>query len=94
MNKKAIGIIAVCLLLAGGITLMTKKKDTGVNSIKSGVLVWVKCASEGCGAEYQLEKRDYYAQVQEKRKLKPMSMMNVPVDCQECKAESVYLAEK
>ena len=92
MDKKALGIIAVCLLLVVGITVVTKKKDTGVRSIKSGTLVWVKCNS--CEAEYQLEKSDYYTQVQEKRVAKPMSMMNVPVDCQKCQEESVHLAEK
>lgn len=93
-KKKTLLIIAVCLLAAAFVALITKKKDTGVNSIQSGALVWVKCTGGDCNAEYQMEKRDYYAQVQEKRKINPMSMMNVPVDCQKCGAESLHMADK
>jgi len=41
-----------------------------------------------------MEKREYYAQVQEKRKGQRMSGMNVPIDCRQCGEESVFLAEK
>ena len=94
MNKKHLGIIIICLLIAACVVLVTRKKDTGVSSIKSGVLVWVKCDSGNCDAEYQMEKKVYYAEVQEKRKLDPMSLMNVPVDCQQCSNVSLQLAEK
>lgn len=95
MVKKAlIGVVVSCLVIASIITYFSKGQATGVESIKSGTLVWVKCFSEKCKAEYELEKRDFYAQVQEKRKLKLMSMMNVPIDCQKCGSESLKLAEK
>lgn len=92
MKKKPLVIVVACFLAAVCVFVMTRKKDTGINSIKGGVQVWTKCASEDCGEEVQMEKREYYARVQEKRKLQPRSTMNVPIDCQQCGEESVFLA--
>ena len=94
MEKKPLVIIVVCLLAAVCVFVLTRKRDTGVNSIKAGVQVWTKCVSEDCSDEFQMQKRQYYALVQEKRKLQPMSLMNIPIDCQQCGAESLFLAEK
>ena len=88
-----IGIIVVCLALAGLITYMRYSKSSGgIADIPSEEMVWVKCSNKACNAEYQMGKRDYYKFVQEH--INPLSSTAPPLVCQKCGQESIYLAEK
>ena len=96
MEKKQVSIfiIVACLVVAVLIMLFTRNKATGIESIKSGNLIWTICNSADCGANSQMEKRDYYAFVQEARKQYAMSTMDVPIKCTECEEMSVVKAMK
>ena len=88
-----IGIIVVCLVLAVVIWRKTSSSgSSGIESIKRGQLIWVKCKNPDCGVEYQIEKRDYYEYLQEHQD--PMSMSAPVLVCKECGKESVYRAVK
>lgn len=68
-KKKPIllGIVVVCLVVAGGITLFRTVggSDEGIESIPKGEMMWVKCTNQNCNAEYEMEKRDYYKSVEQ-----------------------------
>jgi len=88
-----IGIIVVCLVAAGIIFWLQRPGSSGgIEDIKRGELIWVKCSNPDCGAEYQVDKRDYYEFLQENAN--PMVMTTPPMECKECGEESVYRAEK
>lgn len=52
-----IGIIVVCLIAAAGIAYFGTVGGSE-QTLKGGESMWVKCAN--CGAEYQMDKKDYY----------------------------------
>lgn len=85
-----VAIVVVCLVLAGTISFLTRKTDYTIGSIKSGEVVWVKCANPDCEEEYQMKKRDYYEFMQQNAN--PMSPTLPPMICRQCDEESLYLA--
>jgi hypothetical protein len=88
-----IGVVVVCLAVAGLITYYTYSGGGGgVAEIPASEMIWVKCANEACKAEYQRNKRDYYKYVQERAN--PLSERAPAAVCQKCGKESVYQAEK
>jgi ribosomal protein L37E len=90
-NKKKpimVGIIVVALFLAVGITFFTHSKDDGIDSMKSGQMIWVKCRN--CGAEYQVDKKEYFKYLQEHGD----PMAPEPPACKQCGEKSIYQAEK
>jgi len=92
-KKKALKIagIIVCVVLAALITYMNLPKRTGLGSIKEGELIWMKCKSKDCGAEYQIEKRDYFEFMQ---KNVSFAMVRPPMVCEKCNKKSAYRAVK
>lgn len=86
-----IGAVIVCLLLAVGITFLTSSKDKGLDSLESGQMIWVKCRNTDCGAEYQVDKKEYFRQIEELRR-GPMEV--ILALCEECGQESISRAEK
>ena len=86
-----IAIVVACLVLAGTITYITSSGGSGgIDSIKRGEMVWVKCSNPDCVAEYQMGKRDYYEYIEEHQ----VGMSNPALVCKECGEETVYRAEK
>ncbi len=94
-SKKKPIMIAVmlgCIVLAIGITIMTRSGETGGDTIEKGAKLWVKCGNDTCSAEYQRNKRDYYAKIKERQN--PMEKGVSPEICKECNEESIFEARK
>ncbi len=91
-----IGIIVVCLVLAVVIWQKTMSpKSSGIEGIKRGEMVWVKCRNPACEAGYQIKLKGYLEYLRER----PGSMGHVAVSvpalvCEKCGEESVYRAVK
>ena len=82
-------IFIACLLAAAAITYWKKPKTRGIESLKSGVMVLVKCMK--CSAEYQMEQKEYFTVYQEEA----AKIMGVPaMPCKECGEKGVYKAIK
>jgi phage FluMu protein Com len=86
-------VIAVCLLVAVVVFMMTRSGGgAGLDSIDESEQVWVKCRS--CGAAYQMGKKQYYEELNEKAKASTTAMMfTPPLTCQKCTKNSVFLGE-
>jgi hypothetical protein len=88
-----IGVIIVCLVLAGVITFATRSGSSGgVEDLKRGVMYWVKCTAEDCEHEWEMDRKDYFQYLKEHQD--PMSMSAPGVECDECGEESGFRAEK
>ena len=83
-----IGIVVICLVLAVGVTLRRSSKPEGIESIKRGEMVWMKCQNPECNAESQMDKKDYYEYI--------MQHTNTggAVVCDKCGQDSAYKAIK
>lgn len=93
-TKKSIliGLIVVCLAAAGVITYKSRSKKYGIESIKRGEMIWLKCSNPDCGHEYQMDKRDYYQYLE--KHVDPILMKTPALPCPKCGQESVYRAVK
>jgi len=87
-----IGLIVVCLATAFGIWRKSRPEKYGIESIKRGEMIWVKCSNPDCGHEYQMDKRDYLEYIQ--KHMDPMMMTISALPCPKCGQESVYRAVK
>ena len=79
-----IGVVVACLVLAGLITYTSRSGKTGLEAMKSGEMIWVKCSNPDCGAEYQVDKKDYLEHLQKRQ----------PLTCKECGQDSLSRAVK
>ncbi len=88
-----IGVIVVCLAVAGLITYFTYSGGSsgGIEDIPAEEMMWVKCSNKACNAEYQINKRDYYQFLKEHAN--PLGSAP-PMACKKCGKESIYAAEK
>ena len=92
-KKKSIliGVIVACVVLAFVITYVTRPESSGgIEGIKPGEMMWVKCSNPDCGAEYQMSKKEYYEYVKEHQ----TGLAAPPLVCKECGEESIYRAIK
>ena len=90
-NKKLIIVVTVCLVLAGVITYCNvNKSTTGIESLKRGTIIWVKCSNENCEAEYQIDSKDFF--VVAEKYYKPMERLRIP--CRDCGELSACRAVK
>jgi len=88
-------VILVCLGLAVMIFLKTRSGGGGgVDQIKRGEMMWVKCNNPDCKAEYQIDSKDYYSALEEKIRANPLSSQTPAIKCQKCGKESVFSAFK
>ena len=53
-----------------------------------------KCNNPDCGEAYQIDKKDYFLQIEERIKINTMSLQTPPLVCEKCGQESVFRAEK
>jgi len=92
-----IGVIVVCLAVAGAVTYMRSTGDSGLEEFK-GQMVWVKCGNPDCGAEYEMDMIEYLEYLEEHEGEGALDEdeeeMVVPLPCEECGKLSVFRAEK
>jgi hypothetical protein len=88
-------VIVVCFVAAAGIYWWNRSRSGpgGIESIPAGDLIWVKCNNPNCKAEYQMEKRAYHQQMEEKLQGK-VALQAPPLVCKQCGKESLYRAVK
>jgi len=88
-----IGVVVVCLALAGIITYVTNSGEGGgIESIKRGKPTWLKCRNPDCEHEYQMDLKDYFIYVRDHQE--PMSLAAPALVCPNCGEKGVYKAEK
>ena len=92
--KKTImlGVIVACLVVAGAITIKTTRRKGADLSPYKDEMTWVKCRNEGCGAEYQMNLKEYFEFREEN--IDPRTLAPPPLTCKKCEEPSVYRAEK
>jgi predicted Zn-ribbon and HTH transcriptional regulator len=86
-------IIVVCFIGAG-VLAYTFIFSSGGSQISDDEMTWVKCNNPACGAEYEMGKRKYYEDVEEKAQANPMAMTSPPLTCEKCGKNSIYRAIK
>ena len=59
-------IILVCLLVAGLVIFSGGSDNSGIDSISEAELIWVRCSNKTCKASYEMGKKQYYKEVEEK----------------------------
>lgn len=91
-----IGVIVGSVVLAGAITFMARGPSSeGLNSIPAEKMIWVTCRNDKCGANYEMQMREYYGQMEDIQKQSgAMMMMAPPLICEKCNEESIYKAFK
>ena len=91
-----LAIIVVCFALAVVIFIKSQSGGSGgLDTIKRGEeMYWVKCNNPKCGAVYQMDKKDYFEQIEEKMRANPMAMVTPPLTCKECGKQSLFRAVK
>ena len=83
-----IGVIVVCLIAAAVIFIKTSSQDSA--STAKGQMIWIKCADEACGAEYQMDSEKFGLAI-----MKGGMPSTIPVlVCEKCGKETAYRAEK
>jgi predicted RNA-binding Zn-ribbon protein involved in translation (DUF1610 family) len=89
-------VIVVCLLLAIIVFIKSRSGGSGgLDSIKRGEeMYWVMCNNPKCKEAYELDKKDYYTQLDERLRANPMSMQTPALTCRKCGENSVYRAFK
>ena len=85
-------VIAVCLVLAGTITLLTSSSRGGRRARTSRDKIWVICRNPECKAEYQIAYDDYFQFMVKNRDR--LSDVEPPMTCEKCGEPSVYEAIK
>jgi predicted RNA-binding Zn-ribbon protein involved in translation (DUF1610 family) len=88
-----IGVIVVCLIVAGLITFARRGSGGGgIEDIPEGKMTWVKCNNPQCKAAYEMSERQYFKALEER--LQPMLRSTPALTCDKCGKDSLYRAEK
>jgi len=87
-------VIVICLLVAGLVIFSGRSGGSGIDSISEDEQVWVLCTNKACGATYQMGKKQYYKEVEEKAKESTGMMMMPLLTCKECGQDKVTEAIK
>ena len=86
-----IGVIGVCIIVAGLITFARRSGGSGgIDSIPDDKMTWVKCSNPNCKAEYEMSEKQYYKDVQER--FNPSGTL--PLTCEKCGKDSIFQAYK
>lgn len=94
-TKKTVMIIAivVCICLAVFITKKTSsKKSAGIEGFAADDMTWMLCRNPDCGKSYEMAKRDFFTQMEEKSVT--FTAEDPPLVCEKCGEESLYRADK
>ncbi len=90
-----IGVIVVCLVIAGLFTYARRGGGGGgIDSIPEGNMTWVKCSNPSCKAEYEMGERAYFKAVKERVNPMARAMSMPPLACEKCGKDSLFRAEK
>ncbi len=88
-----IGVIVVCLIVAGLITFARRGRGGGgIDDIPDDKMTLVKCNNPKCNAVYEMSEKQYFKQVQER--FNPMARSTPAVPCEKCGENSVFRAIK
>jgi len=87
-----IGVIVVCLIVAGLVTFARRGGGEGLDAISDDEMTWVKCNNPSCKAEYQMSLKEFY-KIQQER-INPMARTTPPLTCEKCGKDSLYQAVK
>ncbi|MHC4154548.1 MAG: hypothetical protein ACYST6_06460 [Planctomycetota bacterium] len=87
-----IGVVVVCFVLAGAITVITSSSRRRGGGRTSREKIWVMCRNPKCGAEHQIEYDDYFQYIVQHRDR--FSDVEPPMTCEKCGEPSVYEAIK
>ena len=92
--KKTImlGAIVVCLVVAGAVTLKTKRRKRLDLSPFKDKTTWVKCRNDACGAEDEMNLKAYFEFIEEN--IDPRTLAAPPMTCKKCGEPSSYRAVK
>jgi hypothetical protein len=88
-----IGVIVVCLTVAGFITY-TKHSSSGggIDDLSDDEMTWVKCRNSECNAEYEMALKGYYKYMEENAD--PLARSAPGLPCEKCSKNSAFIAEK
>ena len=92
-----IGAVATALVAAGVIFYINSSGGgggVGDTAQFKGELIWVKCANPDCGAEYQMDKKEYYDYMQAHANEMAMARGGSAIPCKECEEKSLLRAVK
>jgi len=88
-------VIVVCLVLAGIIFLATRSgRSGGADNLPRGELYLVKCNNQACGAIYEIDRVDYFKEIEQKASANPLSFATPALTCAKCGKESAFRAVK
>ena len=87
-----IGVIVVCIIVAGLITFARRGGGGGIDAIPDDKMTWVKCSNKDCNAEYEMSEKAYFKAMEER--FNPMARTSPPLTCEKCGKDSVYRAVK
>jgi len=97
-NKLYVVIIVLCLVGAAWIFIRSRSHSgTGLDSLPPGESIYIKCDNPECGAVYQMDKKDYFKQKEEKTQANRVPGMRPtvpPISCRECGKETAFRAVK
>ncbi len=95
MSKNTIYILIIIVCFIGaGVLAYTFIFSSGGPQISDDEMTWVKCNNPACGAEYEMGKRKYYEEAQEKANANPIAMTTPALTCEKCGKNSIYRAIK
>jgi hypothetical protein len=87
-------VIVVCLLVAGLVIFRGGSDTSGIGSIPDDEQTWVLCTNKDCKAAYEMGKKQYYTEMEEKAKQSTGMMMMPLLACQTCGQDKVTEAIK
>lgn len=89
-----IGIVVVCLVAAGIITVMTRKGNPADSGVAKDETLWIKCNNPACKQEYEKNARTFYDLLN--AAYNPLSEEDQPpgITCDRCGEPSAFRAEK
>ena len=87
-----IGVIVVCLVVAGLITFARRGGGSDIDGISDDKMTWVKCSNPSCNAEYEMSEKAFFKAQQER--FNPMARGATPLTCEKCSKDSLFQAFK
>jgi len=87
-------VIAVCIIVAVLVFVKTRGGGAGgTSTIDETEQIWVKCRK--CGASYEMGKKRFYEELEEKARANPTPMMITPLlTCEKCGKDGIAKAHK
>ena len=96
-NTIYIVVIVACLLVAAIVFVKTRSggSSAGIDSISAAEKIWVMCTNSSCGTSYEMGKKDFYVQIEDKAKSSTTGILATPLlTCTKCGKDSIVKAVK